>query len=279
MRGVDRRTRCRRRFRQTHSLAFLVRQVPRQKSVRFRRRLSDRLNTRGQIRRQPFRRIQFPYLQRLNRREEHRCQAAAYQRSRSIEVLAGHQRTTFAAFRFVVVQRNLRTIHEHRQDYRLFAVSVRVPKQLFGQWDVTVVREGLFEMRLISLKIQVIVLNQLPEEELNAMLLLFSTRKDALKYGTEHYRPYSREISTILQLLFKAFREDKDMQWTLPELYEEYIDEIMAAASPEKRLKGLSTEERLKGLSSEELLRAIPPDLMEALARQIKANGSSAKPQ
>jgi hypothetical protein len=41
----------------------------------------------------------------------------------------------------------------------------------------------------------------------------------------------------------------------------------------------LSVRERLKGLSAEELIRALPPETLEALARELNAIGSPSKPQ
>ena len=40
-------------------------------------------------------------------------------------------------------------------------------------------------------------------------------------------------------------------------------------------LKGVPAEERLKGLSAAELLAALSPEMREALARQLKGNGSA----
>jgi hypothetical protein len=38
-------------------------------------------------------------------------------------------------------------------------------------------------------------------------------------------------------------------------------------------------EERLKGLSAEEVVRALPPETLEALLRQLKANGPPSNPK
>ena len=53
--------------------------------------------------------------------------------------------------------------------------------------------------------------------------------------------------------------------------------EAIQEATPEERLKGLSLAERLKGLSVAELVRALPPEILEALTRQLKTNKSSSK--
>jgi hypothetical protein len=173
-------------------------------------------------------------------------------------------------------------------DYRLFAVCARFPHNLAQQVALTPLRQGVYEIPLITMRIHVIVANQLPQEEHNAMLHLFSAREELLRYGREHYRPHSRETSSLLYQLFKAYSEEPDMPDKLKEFVRETIDELLASLpaeelrkrlSPEERLKGLPAEERLKGLSAEEVLKALPPETLESLIRQLKTNGPSAKPQ
>ena len=59
----------------------------------------------------------------------------------------------------------------------------------------------------------------------------------------------------------------------------ETINKVREKMTLEERLEGLSPEERLKGMSAEEVVRALSPEALEALRRQLKANGSSTKPQ
>lgn len=56
----------------------------------------------------------------------------------------------------------------------------------------------------------------------------------------------------------------------LKEFVRQSIDELLAS---------LPVKERLKGLSAEEVIRGLPPETLEELARQLKANGQSSKPQ
>jgi hypothetical protein len=181
-------------------------------------------------------------------------------------------------------------------DFRLYAVCVRFPHNLGQRVELTPLREGVYEVRAVTLRIRVIVVNELPQAEQNAMLHLFSAREELLRYGREHYRPRSNETSTLLYELFQTYREDPDMSDKLKEFVRESIDNLLNSLTPEERLKGLPAEElrkrlsteerleglpaeeRLKGLSAEEVVRALPPETLEALARQLKANGSSSKP-
>ncbi|MCI0463004.1 MAG: hypothetical protein L0Z62_39155 [Gemmataceae bacterium] len=164
-------------------------------------------------------------------------------------------------------------------DFRLFGVCARYPNNLAQQVVLANLREGVYEVQGLGLRIRVIVAAQLPQEEHNAMLHLFSAREELLRYGREHYRPHSKETSTLLYELYQAYSEDPAMSDKLKEFVRQSIDELLQSLPPEERLKGLPPEERLKGLTAEEVIRALPPEVLEALARQLKPNGPSPKPQ
>jgi hypothetical protein len=175
-----------------------------------------------------------------------------------------------------------------RVDFRLFAVCARYPQQLANEVPLTRVRDGVYDLHGIGLRIRIIVIGQLPQEEQNAMLHLFSAREELLRYGREHYRPYSGETSSLLFQLFQAYKEEPNVSEALKELYRQTVEEILASTppedlckrlTPEERVKGLPAEERLKGLSAEEVIKGLPPETLEALVRQLKANGPSSKPQ
>jgi len=132
----------------------------------------------------------------------------------------------------------------------------------------TPLRAGVYEVRGLGLRVRVIVVNQLPLQEHNAMLHLFSAREELLRYGRDHYRPHSKETSTLLYDLFKAYSEEPDM----PDKLKEYVRERMAEI-----LKTWPVEERLQGLSAEEVMRALPPETLQALVRLARSNGPSAQ--
>ncbi len=194
-------------------------------------------------------------------------------------------------------------------DFRLFAVCVRFPHNLTPEVALTPVREGVYDVRALTLTIRVIVVHRLPRQEQNAMLHLFSANEELLRYGKEHYRPHSKETSTLLYELFRAYQEGTEMGNQLEEFVRNSIDELLKKLPPEKRLEGLSTEERLKGLSpeelrkrlsteerleglsAEELLKRLSPEerleglspeelraALEAIHRRQQTNGPSAKP-
>src|SRR5262245_32490977 len=119
-------------------------------------------------------------------------------------------------------------------DFRLFAVCARYPQSLAQQVALTPLREGVYEVPLVTQRIRIIVIAQLPQEENNAMLHLFSAREELLRYGQEHYRPYSTETSTLLYQLLKAYREDPNMSDKLKAFVRETLDEMVKSLPPEE---------------------------------------------
>jgi hypothetical protein len=164
-------------------------------------------------------------------------------------------------------------------DFKLFAVCARFPHNLARQVTLTSLRDGVYEVRPLTQPIRIIVASQLIQEEQNAMLHLFSAREELLRYGREHYRPHSQEVSSLLFQLFKAYSEESDMPDKLKEFVRETIDEILSNMPAEELLKRVSPQERLKGLSADEVVKALPPEIREEVTRQLKANGSSSQPQ
>jgi hypothetical protein len=144
-------------------------------------------------------------------------------------------------------------------DFRLFAVCARYPHNLAQQVPLTSLRESVYEVRLLTLPIRVIVISQLPLEKHNVILHVFSANKELLRYGEEHYRPRSKETSTLLYELFKAYSEDPNMPDQLQEFVRQSIERLLESLPAEELRKRLSPEERLAGLSAEEVVRALPP--------------------
>ena len=179
-------------------------------------------------------------------------------------------------------------------EYRLFAVSARYPRQLAREVPLTPLAKGVYEVRGLTLKIRVIVANQLPKEEQNAMLLMFSASEELLRYGQQHYWPHSKETSSLIYSLFTTHMEDPDMTEENKKFARDTFDMIMRSLPLEKRLQGVpveqrlqgvpveqrlqgvSVEERLRGLTPEEVVKALPPEVL-ALARKVKTARSKRK--
>jgi hypothetical protein len=160
------------------------------------------------------------------------------------------------------------------EHFRLYAVSARFPQQLAGQMALERVTDGVYELQVLTSRIRLIVANQLPQQEQNAMLHLFSSRAELLAYAREHYPLRSLETSTLLLQLYQKYRQEGQI---MPDMLEEFaretIDRLLKELPLEKRLeliKGLSPEQRVQGLTPEEL---------RALAEKLEGNGTPAKPE
>ncbi len=176
-------------------------------------------------------------------------------------------------------------------DFRLYAVCVRFPQNLARDVTLTPVREGVYDVLLGIQRIRVIVVQELPQTENNALLQLFSTRAEQVRYAREHYQPRTTEMTTLFYDLLKMSEEDPAMSEVLKEYAREALkrllkdvppEERLEGLSPEQRLEGLPPEKRLEGLSPEQRLKGLSPDeLRSVLAetqRLLQANGSAKQP-
>jgi hypothetical protein len=155
-------------------------------------------------------------------------------------------------------------------DFRLFAVSVRFPQTLARQTALTRVQPGVYEARHFTGVIRLVVVHELPQQEHNALLHLFSTRDDLLRYGAEHYRLRSEETSTLLLQLFERYRLEAKL---MPDALEQFAEETI-----EELLKKLPARRRVKGLSADDLLAAMTPETRAALIERLREVGSLPRP-
>src|SRR5580698_1877779 len=67
------------------------------------------------------------------------------------------------------------------EDFRLFAVSVRFPQQLAGNnVPLEPVKQGVYDIQYFGGRIRLVVVNQLPTAEHNAMLHMYSSKGELL---------------------------------------------------------------------------------------------------
>jgi hypothetical protein len=161
-------------------------------------------------------------------------------------------------------------------DFRLFAVSVRSPQALAKQVTLIPVQPGVYEAHHFTGPIRVVVVHELPQREHNALLHLFSARTDLLRYGATHYRPRSKETSTLLGQLFDSYRlEGVVMPDALEQLrqfareFEEKVQEKVLREMPPEELVRRASEK----LSVDELLAALPAEKRAALIQRLKEIG------
>lgn len=127
-----------------------------------------------------------------------------------LKELANHNLITFKSYREALDAWAMKELIRHDVNYRkqvspspddllpdeefhLFAVCARYPHNLAQQVPWTERQPGVYDCRWGTDTVRVIVLGQLPREEHNAPLHLFSASQEQVRYGTEHYRQRRRD--------------------------------------------------------------------------------------
>ena len=158
--------------------------------------------------------------------------------------------------------------------FRMYAVCARQPRDLFALVPPEPLRPGVYNCRRGTDAIRLVVAAELPQEERNALLHLFSAVPEQVQYGAEHYRLQSDETSTIVNQLFAEYRvQGLTMPYTMADFRRDLARE---------HLHELTPEERLAGLPPEQILAALPPEQIEAYLKRLgkrPANTRKKKPK
>jgi hypothetical protein len=207
-----------------------------------------------------------------------------------LDDLADHNLITFKSYWEALTDWTLKELTGHYGNYRkqvsprgqllpedqfrLIAVCARRPRDLFDAVASELVRPGVYRCRRGTDTIRVVVVAELPREERNALLHLFSAAQEQVQYGIEHYRTHSADISTIVNDLFKEHTvEGLAMPYTLEDYKRERAQGLWP--SPEARkavaklLKQFTTEELLEGRPPEEILKQFTAEEIEAYLNRV----------
>ena len=139
--------------------------------------------------------------------------------------------------------------------FQLYGITARYPKKLFSQQvELTKVQDGVYDIRRGSDDIRLIVLNEIPHAQHNAIWHLFSGVPGEVEFAARQYRGKTREISTVLNSLFENYNlEGIPVSYTMQDFQRDYVKDHLKVLSPDDRVKGLSLDDRLKGVSFEEI--------------------------
>jgi hypothetical protein len=156
------------------------------------------------------------------------------------------------------------------EHFRLFAVCARFPHNLAQQVPWQRRQAGVYDCQWGTDVVRVIVAAELPREEHNAPLHLFSAQPELVGFGRGAYRRRSNRTSRVLGLLFNEFRgEGWVMPYTIEDFERDYVKRFFPRLTPEEQgeaLQGLTREQRqqvLESLPPEErrqVLASLPPE-------------------
>jgi len=159
-------------------------------------------------------------------------------------------------------------------DIRLYAVSTRHPQKLLSITSPIEVMRGVWELRVLSLEIRVIVVPALPLAQRNAILAFFSFDAEKVRFALEHYEWQMEDGSTVVnQLLNKYVEEGIAMPYTIEQFRKDYVKAYLSKMDPEEVLSKFAPEDRLRGLDPEDRLKGLDPDQIEAYLKKLKKKG------
>jgi hypothetical protein len=166
--------------------------------------------------------------------------------------------------------------------FGLYAVAARFPHNLAGQGPWQRLQAGVYDCRWGTDTIRVIVAGELPREERNAPLHLFSASPELVGFGRSAYRQRSENTSALLGQLFERLQgEGFAMSYTMEDFQRQYAKEHFKKLTPAERreaLESLAPDERRKVLQSlpvEELLTFLSAEQIQQLRDQLIAGRPS----
>jgi len=146
-------------------------------------------------------------------------------------------------------------------EFQLFAVSVRSPQKLRQEFDLTVVKPGVWHLKWGHKIIKILIPSEMPELSQNALWDIFSHSKTRVEHGLSTYHWNLEQSRSLLNQFSEYYQIKGDlMPYTLDDFTKEYVQDHLHVLSPEEALKHFSPEERLKDLSPEERLRNLSPE-------------------
>ena len=157
------------------------------------------------------------------------------------------------------------------KDIQLYGVSTRFPVKLFSQIPAEELDEGVWEVKVLSRNIRILVLSRMPKEQRNAVLAFFSFDEEKVQFAVDNYAWQRPDVSTVInQLLEKYALEGFGMPYTMEHFKKDYIKAHLNELAPEERLKGLQPEEVLSKFNSEERLKGLNSEEIEEYLKKIK---------
>ena len=147
----------------------------------------------------------------------------------------------------------------------------RHPKKVLSLPGVTKAKPGVYDLRVLSMEIRILVLSEMPTEQRNAILSLFSFDAEKVKYAVDHYQWQQEDGSTVInQLLDQYAIEGIAMPYTMEQFRKEYIKAHLGELDIDDRLKGVDPKDVLSRFDPETMLKYLDPEKIEAYLKKLK---------
>lgn len=155
--------------------------------------------------------------------------------------------------------------------FQLYGVSTRFPHKLSKQIALHRLGQGVYQIVWGTDNIRIIVLSEIADGEHNAVLRLFSAKREAVLAAQNQYRMRQPEMSTVVQQLFENYQlENIDMSYTLQDFQKDYVRDHLNLLSPDEVLQRYSPEEVLKRYSPEDIVNHLSPAELKRLREKLE---------
>jgi len=152
-------------------------------------------------------------------------------------------------------------------------VTTRFPRDLASEMDFVPVATGCYDVKYLTGTIRVLVINDLPCEQQNAVMHLFSNEDALVRYAASTFRRYSEKTGGLLMKLLEFYNSEGIlMPLTLEEVNQHVRERLLSTMTP---------AERLEGLTPNDVVQVMPPEQLAELIRsaQRKLDESHKPPQ
>lgn len=126
--------------------------------------------------------------------------------------------------------------------FRLFAVVTRFPEKLSGQITLQAHGVGVYDVAWGTDTIRVLVLNEVPSADHNALLNLFSAEPQRVVAGAVRYRRGHHELSLVLESLLETYLGEAVMPQTLEEMIRDAESRFMSKVAPSRLIEIMPDE-------------------------------------
>ncbi len=153
-------------------------------------------------------------------------------------------------------------------DFRRYAVAARFPNNLAAAMPFEPVTEGVFDIRWGNMKVRIIILSRISDKPENAIWQMYSAIPEKVQSAAKLYRWRKRDVSSIINQLFKNYRiEGFAMPYTVEDYQKDYVREHISKLPPDEVLEKFTADDLLKRLTTEELYKRLAKSV-EGLSRQ-----------
>ncbi len=132
-----------------------------------------------------------------------------------------------------------------REELQTFAVSSMTPSHLLKSKEIPIFQEsrGVYRLHLAIREVILLVPNELPDNEANAVLGIFASRKDRFRDASKYFlgsRFWSKLIGVMTFIYYRLGKEFDMSGWDLKRFEEEGLTVVLKNSAPDAVAKAFN---------------------------------------